>query len=46
MRRNPTTPAGAFDGILVGVVVAAILTFTHATIGRWFLGLPGGRPRS
>ena len=40
MPRNRTTPAGAFAGILVGVVVAAILTFTHATIGSLFPGLP------
>ncbi len=40
MPRNLTTPAGAFAGILVGVVVAAILTFTHVTIGSLFPGLP------
>jgi SSS family solute:Na+ symporter len=40
MPRNLTTPAGAFAGILVGVVVAAILTFTHATIGSFLPDLP------
>lgn len=34
-----TTPA-AFLSILVGVVVAAILTFTHASIGKWDPSLP------
>lgn len=34
-----TTPA-AFLSILVGVVIAAILTFTHASIGGWAPGLP------
>ena len=38
--RNPTTPAGAFAGILVGAVVAAVLSFTHATIGSLFPALP------
>jgi SSS family solute:Na+ symporter len=40
MPRNPTTPAGAFAGILVGAVVAAVLSFTHATIGSLFPALP------
>jgi SSS family solute:Na+ symporter len=40
MPRNPTTPAGAFAGILVGAVVAAVLSFTHATIGSMFPALP------
>lgn len=40
MPRNPATPAGAFAGILVGVVVAAVLTFTHATMGSLFPALP------
>jgi SSS family solute:Na+ symporter len=40
MPRNLATPAGAFAGILVGVVVAAVLTFTHATIGSVFPALP------
>jgi solute:Na+ symporter, SSS family len=40
MRHNPVTPAGAFAGVLVGVVVAAILTFTKTTIGSLFPGLP------
>ena len=38
--RNPTTPAGAFAGILVGAIVAAVLSFTHATIGSLFPTLP------
>ncbi|HET8995043.1 MAG TPA: sodium:solute symporter family protein, partial [Acetobacteraceae bacterium] len=38
--RNPVTAAGAFAGILTGVVVAAILTFTHATIGTLIPGVP------
>jgi len=40
MRRNPVTAAGAFTGILAGVVVATVLTFTHATIGSLVPGLP------
>ena len=40
MPHNPTTPAGAFAGILVGAVVAAVLSFTHATIGSLFPVLP------
>ena len=40
MPRNPATPAGAFAGILVGAVVAAVLTFTDATIGSLFPALP------
>jgi solute:Na+ symporter, SSS family len=40
MPRNPMTPAGAVAGILVGAVVAAILSFTHATIGSLFPALP------
>ena len=40
MPRNPATSAGAFAGILVGAVVAAILSFTHATIGSLFPALP------
>jgi SSS family solute:Na+ symporter len=40
MPHNPTTPAGAFAGILVGAVVAAVLSFTHATIGSLFPALP------
>jgi solute:Na+ symporter, SSS family len=44
--RNPTTPAGAFAGILVGVVVAAILNL-HARHDRPVVpGPAGGRPRS
>ena len=38
--RNPMTPAGAFAGILVGAVVAAVLSFTHATVGSLFPALP------
>jgi solute:Na+ symporter, SSS family len=38
--RNPATPVGAFAGILVGAAVAALLTFTHATIGSLFPPLP------
>jgi len=40
MRRNPVTAAGAFAGILAGVVVTTVLTFTHATIGNLAPGLP------
>ena len=40
MPHNPTTPTGAFAGILVGAVVAAVLSFTHATIGSLFPALP------
>ena len=40
MPRNPAAPAGAFAGILVGALVAAVLTFTHATIGSLFPALP------
>ena len=40
MPHNPTTPAGAFAGILVGAVVAAVLSFTHATVGSLFPALP------
>jgi solute:Na+ symporter, SSS family len=40
MPRNPATPAGAFVGILVGAVIAAVLSFTHATIGSLFPALP------
>ena len=40
MPRNPTTPAGAFAGILVGAIVAAVLSFTHATVGSLFPVLP------
>ena len=32
MPHNPVAAAGAFAGILVGVAVAAVLTFTHATL--------------
>ena len=40
MPRNPTTSAGAFAGILVGAIVAAVLSFTHATVGSLFPALP------
>ena len=40
MPRNPVSAAGAFAGILTGVVVATILTFTHATVGTLMPGLP------
>src|SRR5580658_10204721 len=40
MPRNPTTPAGAFAGILVGAVVGAVVSFTHATVGSLFPVLP------
>ncbi len=40
MRHNPTTREGAFAGILAGVAVATVLTFTHTTIGSVFPGLP------
>jgi len=40
MPRNPVTASGAFAGILAGVIVATILTFTHATIGTLIPGLP------
>jgi SSS family solute:Na+ symporter len=36
------TRAGAFAGILVGVVAAAVLTFTHATTASLFPFLPAG----
>ncbi len=39
-RVNPVTRAGAFAGILVGVVVAAVLTFTHASLGGMLPFLP------
>jgi SSS family solute:Na+ symporter len=40
MARNPATAAGAFAGILTGVVITTVLTFTHTTMGSWFPGLP------
>ncbi len=40
MPRNPVTTAYAFAGILVGALVAAVLTFTWATIGSLFPALP------
>jgi hypothetical protein len=40
MPRNLATPADAFAGILVGAVVASVLSFTHATIGWLFPVLP------
>lgn len=40
MPRNPATAVGVFAGILVGVVITAILTFTKTTVGSLFPGLP------
>jgi SSS family solute:Na+ symporter len=40
MPRNPTTTAGACAGILTGVVVTSLLTFTKTTIGSLFPALP------
>ncbi len=40
MPRPLVTAPAAFLGILTGVVVAAILTFTHTTIGQFAPGLP------
>ncbi len=40
MPRKPVTAAGAFAGILAGVVVTTVLTFTHTTMGSLFPGLP------
>ncbi len=40
MARNPATAAGAFAGILAGVVVTTVLTFTHTTMGSLFPALP------
>ena len=40
MKRNPVTAVGAMAGILTGVVVAAVLTFTHATVNSLIPGLP------
>jgi SSS family solute:Na+ symporter len=40
MKRNPVTAVGAMAGIFTGVVVAAVLTFTHATVGSLIPGLP------
>jgi SSS family solute:Na+ symporter len=40
MKRNPVTATGAFAGILTGVVVAAVLTFTHASVGSLMPSLP------
>ncbi|HTC11028.1 MAG TPA: sodium:solute symporter family protein [Acetobacteraceae bacterium] len=38
--RNPATAVGVFAGILVGVAVTAILTFTKTTVGSLFPELP------
>jgi SSS family solute:Na+ symporter len=40
MARNHATAAGAFAGILTGVVITTILTFTKTTIGSLFPALP------
>ncbi len=40
LSRNPISKQGAFAGILVGVVTAAYLTFSHASFGGIFPGLP------
>ncbi|WP_179405223.1 sodium:solute symporter family protein [Burkholderia guangdongensis] len=40
MTRRWVTMPGAFAGIVVGVVVVAITTLTHASIGQWFPTLP------
>jgi solute:Na+ symporter, SSS family len=40
MARNHVTAAGAFAGILTGVAITTILTFTKTTIGSLFPGVP------
>ena len=40
MARNHATAAGVFAGILTGVVITTILTFTKTTMGSLFPGLP------
>jgi SSS family solute:Na+ symporter len=40
MKRNPLSPLAAMCGIVVGVLVAAFLTFTHATVGGLMPWLP------
>src|SRR5258708_31070665 len=40
MPRNPTTPAGAFAGILSGAIVPAALSFTPPTSGSSFPSVP------
>ena len=40
MRRNRVSAAGAFAGILVGVLITTVLTFTKTTIGSVFPELP------
>ena len=40
MKRNPVTSVGAHAGILAGAIVAAILSFTHATTGSLMPWLP------
>ncbi len=40
MRRNPVTKAGAFCGILAGVLAVAAITLTNSTIGGLFPFLP------
>ncbi len=40
MKRNPVSTPAAIAGIIVGVLVAAYLTFTHATVGKLMPWLP------
>jgi SSS family solute:Na+ symporter len=40
MARNPATAPGAFAGIVTGVAITTILTFTKTTMGTMFPGLP------
>jgi solute:Na+ symporter, SSS family len=40
MRRNRATAAGAFAGIVTGVAITTILTFTKTTVGTLFPDLP------
>jgi SSS family solute:Na+ symporter len=42
LSRNPISKQGAFAGIAVGVIAAAYLTFSHASFGSIFPGLPQG----
>lgn len=40
LARNPVSRVGAFAGILVGVIAVSFLTFSHASFGGMFPGLP------
>jgi SSS family solute:Na+ symporter len=40
LARNPVSKEGAFAGIAVGVIAAAYLTFSHASLGGMFPGWP------